>query len=47
VLPPRDRLGAIATYLSRAGGFELAELVDHSPPDADPLWIVTALRQAV
>jgi hypothetical protein len=46
VLPPRDRLAAIALYLERAGGFAPAELVDRSPPGADPLWIVTALRRA-
>ena len=44
VLPPRDRLGAIALYLERAGGFEPAEIVDRSPAGADPLWIVTARR---
>jgi len=42
VLPPRDRLGAIALYLERADGFAPAELLDRSPPGADPLWIVTA-----
>jgi SAM-dependent methyltransferase len=46
VLPPRDRLAAIALYLERAGGFAPAELVDRSPPGADPLWIVTAQRRA-
>ena len=46
VLSPPDRLGAIASYLARAGGFAPAQLVDRSPPGADPLWIVTALRQA-
>ena len=46
-LPPRDRLALIALYLERAGGFEAAELVDRSPPGADPLWIVSALRQPV
>jgi SAM-dependent methyltransferase len=44
VLPPRERLALIALYLERAGGFAGAELVDRSPPGADPLWIVTALR---
>jgi SAM-dependent methyltransferase len=44
VLPPRDRLALIALYLERAGGFAPAELVDRSPPGADPLWIVTARR---
>jgi len=46
-LPLRDRLALIALYLERAGGFEAAELVDRSPPGADPLWIVSALRRAV
>jgi len=44
VLPPRERLALIALYLERAGGFAPAELVDRSPPGADPLWIVTARR---
>jgi SAM-dependent methyltransferase len=47
VLPPRDRLAAIARYFERAGGFTEPELVDRSPGGgADPLWIVTALRSA-
>jgi SAM-dependent methyltransferase len=44
VLAPRDRLALIALYLERAGRFGPAELVDRSPPGADPLWIVTARR---
>jgi SAM-dependent methyltransferase len=44
LLDPRERLAAIAHYLERAGGFEPAALLDRSPPGADPLWIVTALR---
>jgi SAM-dependent methyltransferase len=44
LLEPRERLAAIALYLARAGGFEPAQRVDRSPPGADPLWIVTALR---
>jgi SAM-dependent methyltransferase len=44
LLPPRERLAAIALYLERARGFEPASLVDRSPPGADPLWIVSALR---
>jgi SAM-dependent methyltransferase len=46
VLPPEERLRAIARYLERAGGFEPAEVVDRSPLGADPLWIVTAMRRA-
>jgi ubiquinone/menaquinone biosynthesis C-methylase UbiE len=44
VLAPRERLALIAHYLERAGGFAPAELVDRSPPGADPLWIVSARR---
>jgi SAM-dependent methyltransferase len=44
VLPARERLALVALYLERAGGFGPVELVDRSPPGADPLWIVTALR---
>jgi len=44
VLAPRERLALIALYLERAGGFGPAALLDRSPPGADPLWIVTALR---
>ncbi len=47
VLPARERLELLSLYLERAGGFAPAELVDRSPPGADPLWIVTALRRAV
>jgi len=45
LLAPPERLAAIARYLELAGGFEAAALVDRSPPGADPLWIVTALRR--
>lgn len=45
-LPPEERFRAVSLYLSRAGGFEPAELIDRSPPGADPLWIITALRKA-
>jgi SAM-dependent methyltransferase len=44
LLAPRERLAAIALYLEHAGGFEPATWLDRSPPGADPLWIVTALR---
>ncbi len=39
-LPPRERLALVAVYLDRAGFGDLAHL-DRSPPNADPLWIVT------
>lgn len=44
VLPPEERLRAIALYFERAGSFEPAEIMDRSPAGADPLWIVTARR---
>lgn len=44
VLPPEERLRAIALYFAHAGGFAPAEKLDRSPAGADPLWIVTATR---
>jgi len=44
VLAPAERLRTIAAYFALAGGFAPAETLDRSPPGADPLWIVTALR---
>ncbi len=44
VLPPAERMRAIARYFAGAGGFLPAEAFDRSPPGADPLWIVTAQR---
>jgi SAM-dependent methyltransferase len=44
VLPPPERLRAIALYFEHAGGFESAEALDRSPLGADPLWLVTAKR---
>lgn len=46
MLPPEERFRAVGLYLSRTGGFEPAEMIDRSPPGADPLWIVTARRTA-
>jgi hypothetical protein len=46
VLPPGERMQVIGAYLERAGGFAAPELLDRSPPGADPLWIVTATRAA-
>ena len=39
-LPPAERVRLVGTYLVR-GGFEKVAFVDRSPPNADPLWIVT------
>ena len=39
-LPPAERVRLVGTYLNSAG-FEQVAFVDRSPPNADPLWIVT------
>jgi SAM-dependent methyltransferase len=41
-LEPADRLRLIARCLELAGGYEEARILDHSPPAADPLWVVCA-----
>ncbi len=46
ILPARQRLGIVQTYFSNAGGYEAAGVLDRSPADADPLWIVWARRTA-
>jgi SAM-dependent methyltransferase len=38
-LNPAQRMQLIQTYLERAG-FAAIELIDRSPPNADPLWVV-------
>ncbi|WP_448509367.1 class I SAM-dependent methyltransferase [Immundisolibacter sp.] len=43
---PADRLRLCRQYLNQTGAFDSAQLVDRSPPDADPLWIVFARRRA-
>jgi hypothetical protein len=42
-LSQANRLRLIGLYLERAG-FAAPELIDRSPPDADPLWIVAATK---
>ncbi len=44
VLPAPERLRLIASYFERAGGYGKPELLDRSPPGADPLWLVVARR---
>jgi SAM-dependent methyltransferase len=39
-----ERQVLVSHYHALAGGFDTAELIDRSPPNADPLWIVTAKR---
>ena len=45
-LPPAERVRLVGTYLVR-GGFESVAFVDRSPPNADPLWIVTGETASV
>ena len=45
-LEPGGRIGLIAIYLELAGGYDAAEVLDRSPPDADPLWVVCARTSA-
>jgi SAM-dependent methyltransferase len=46
VLSAADRVRLVGSYIELAGGFATPEFVDRSPPNADPLWIVTAVRTA-
>ena len=39
-LPPNDRIRLVGSYLHRAG-YVAVNALDRSPPNADPLWIVT------
>ena len=39
-LSPADRVSVVGAYLERAGYVDIG-YVDRSPPNADPLWIVT------
>lgn len=47
LLPPAERIRAIGVFLREAGGFGPEEVIDRSPRNADPLWIVTAVRSPV
>jgi SAM-dependent methyltransferase len=44
LLPPAERVRLVGAYLDLAGCFDDISFVDRSPPNADPLWIVTARR---
>lgn len=43
-LGPEDRVRLVASYFGLAGGFDEPVLIDRSPPNADPLWVVAARR---
>jgi SAM-dependent methyltransferase len=45
VLALRERLEVVKEYFRSAGGYEEPVLLDRSPPDADPLWVVMARRK--
>ena len=45
VLPPSERLAVVSAYFDLARGYAAARVLDRSPADADPLWIVTATRR--
>ncbi len=42
-LPPQERVRVVGVYLHAAGYVDV-DFVDRSPPNADPLWIVTGTR---
>jgi len=43
-LEPADRLRLICRYVELAGDDDEPQVLDRSPPDADPLWIVLSCR---
>ena len=45
VLGAEERVRLVSEYVVRAGGFEPPEFIDRSPADADPLWLVRAVRR--
>ena len=44
-LPPQERVRVVGVYLHAAGYVDV-DFIDRSPPQADPLWIVTGTRGA-
>jgi SAM-dependent methyltransferase len=44
VLKPADRLRLVCRYIELAGGYDDPRVLDRSPRDADPLWVVLASR---
>lgn len=43
-LAPADRVRLVGSYFALTPGWEEPRVLDRSPPDADPLWIVVARR---
>ena len=46
MLPPQERVALVANYFHASGGFAEPEILDRSPPGADPLWLVAARTRA-
>lgn len=44
VLSADDRCRLVGAYFGDSGLFDVVERIDRSPPQADPLWIVTGIR---
>jgi SAM-dependent methyltransferase len=45
LLPPDERIRLVAYYLEQGGFVDIATL-DQSPPQGDPLWIITGTKAA-
>jgi SAM-dependent methyltransferase len=45
-LEPPDRIRLVAAYFQRSGGWDPPQVLDRSPPHADPLWVVAARRRS-
>lgn len=45
VLSPADRCRLVTAYLHQTGMFNSIEVVDRSPPNADPLWLVVGTKE--
>jgi Methyltransferase domain len=45
VLPLRERLEVVKEYFRNAGDYEEPSVLDRSPAEADPLWVVLARRK--
>jgi SAM-dependent methyltransferase len=43
-LANEDRIRLVGSYFTLAGGWEEPQVVDRSPPSADPLWVIFARR---
>lgn len=44
VLPPVERTHLVAAYMEKCSRFANIDIVDRSPANADPLWIVTGYK---